>query len=99
MNHFEETVVGRLSGFASLSSVGAALAGFGAGLLLVDPLAFAALPSLVVGLSVHVYAMTGAARLRREADHLPTLWQASSYWVCWLTIAILVAYVAWRVAK
>lgn len=99
MNQMQETVVGRLSGFSSLSSVGAALAGFGAGLLLADPLAFAALPSLLVGLTVHVYGMVGAARLRRETGHLPGLWQMSGYWVCWLTMAVLVAYVATRVAQ
>ncbi|MXO73036.1 hypothetical protein [Alteraurantiacibacter buctensis] len=99
MNQIQETVVSRLSGLSSLSSVGAAMAGFGAGLLLADPLAFAALPSLLVGLIVHVYGMVGAARLRREAGHLPSLWQMSGYWACWLTMAVLVAYVALRVAQ
>lgn len=99
MTQFEGTVVGRLSGFSSLSSVGAALAGFGAGLLLADPFALAALPTLLAGLAVHIYGMTGAARLRREAGHMPGLWQVTGDWLCWLTIAVLVAYVAWGVAQ
>ena len=99
MNRADDAMVGRLSGLASLTSAGAALVGFGAGQLLANPLAHPAMPALLAGLALHVYGMVGAARLRRAAGDLPSLWQMAGYWLCWLTLALLVAYTAWGVVR
>lgn len=99
MNRADNATVGRMSGLASVTSAGAAIAGFGAGQLLANPLAHPAMPALLAGLALHVYAMVGTARLRRAAGDLPSLWQMAGYWLCWMTLALLVAYTAWGTAR
>lgn len=77
-----------------LSSIGAALAGLGAGAFLSSLLAPLVGPILAVGVAVHLIGMVGMRRLLGETSYAPSRLEQISYWTCWLLIAALAAYSA-----
>ena len=77
---------------ASLSAIGAAVAGFGVGVLLATDLKPLAWPAVVVGIAVHLFGMIGTMRMRASDGYVPSQVEKAGYWLCWAIIAVLLAY-------
>jgi hypothetical protein len=86
----------RRSAFATLSSLGAGIAGIGVGALLAAYVGGAAWLVLAVGLAVHLFGMIGTRRLLASGGYRPSRWGQAGYWLCWAGIAVLVAFVSLR---
>lgn len=80
--------------FASLSRIGAALAGLGAGVIPAHRLETMQWPILGVGVAVHLPGMIETRRLRNESGHAPSAFDQVMFWNCWLMIAALAVYSA-----
>jgi hypothetical protein len=79
------------------SAVGAGLAGAGIGVLAAQVLAQYALAFLALGALLHGWGMLAKHRLESNLD-LPA-WSHALYWLCWIALAALAAWialVAWR---
>jgi hypothetical protein len=83
----------------SLSAVGAAVGGFGVGVLFAKPLGAAAWPALIVGLAVHLFGMIGSMRLQATEGYQPSSAERIGYWLCWAIIAALLVYAAIEVIR
>ena len=88
----EVALARRARAIDTLSVVGAATAGLGLGALAPGILKTAAAPLLVVGLVVHLAAMT--ARHRLDAERPAAWWEKALYWGCWAAILALAGYLA-----
>ena len=77
---------------ASLSAVGAALAGFGVGVIFAEPLGPLGWPALAVGVVIHLFGMIGIMRLQSAKDYQPSALEKVGYWACWAVILALLAY-------
>lgn len=88
----EIAVARRVKAVDTLSVVGAATAGLGLGALAPGVLKTAAAPLFVVGLVVHLAAMT--ARRRLDAERPAAWWEKALYWSCWAAILALAGYLA-----
>ena len=86
------------SALATLSVVGAALAGAAVGVLLALPLRSIAWPLLAIGLIAHLFAMVGTRRLLAAGGYNPPWWQRAGYWLCWVAIAAIAIIAAMRLA-
>lgn len=82
----------------SLSAIGAALAGFGVGVLFASALSTLAWPAIAVGIAVHVFGMVGTMRFQSAAGYAPSALERSGYWLCWVIIAGLLIYAAVELA-
>lgn len=82
----------------SLSAIGAALAGFGVGVLFASALNAFAWPAIIIGIAVHVFGMLGTMRLQSVAGYAPSALERSGYWLCWVIIAVLLIYAAVELA-
>ena len=80
------------SALTTLSTVGAAVAGAGVGVLLASALAPIAWAIVAVGLASHLVGMVGVRRLLSSARYRAPVWQQVAYWLCWAAIAIIGAY-------
>lgn len=78
-----------------LSSFGAGILGAGIGLLLTNILAGYALPILLLGLISHSLGMAQKHQLE-QGEHASIWWVESLYWLCWLILAALLAYIVIR---
>jgi hypothetical protein len=78
-----------------LSSFGAGILGAGIGLLLANLLTGYALPVLLLGLISHSLGMFQKHQLER-GEHVRIWWVESLYWLCWLALATLLAYIVIR---
>ena len=78
----------------SLSAVGAAVGGFGVGVLFAKPLAATAWPALTIGLAAHLFGMIGLMRLQATAGYQPSSTERFGYWLCWAIITALLVYAA-----
>ena len=76
----------------SLSAVGAAVAGFGVGVLFADRVPALAWPAVVGGVVVHLFGMVGTMRQRSVEGYRPARLERFGYWACWLIIGALLAY-------
>ncbi len=76
----------------SLSAVGAAVGGFGAGVLFAGSLGALAWPAMIIGITVHLFGMIGAMRLQSASGYMPSPVERVGYWLCWAIIAALMAY-------
>ena len=85
---------GRRRAFASLSGIGAALAGLGLGVILAHRLETMQWPILGVGIAVHLLGMIGTRRLQDESGYAPSALAQVMYWSCWLLIVALAVYAA-----
>jgi hypothetical protein len=90
----EEDAERRRRAFGMLSSIGAALAGLGAGALLGSLLASLAVPTLAVGLAVHLLGMVGMRHRLAETSYAPSRLEQIGYWTCWVLIVGLAVYAA-----
>lgn len=82
----------RAKAIDALSVVGAATAGLGLGALAPAALEAVAAPLLIVGLIVHLAAMT--ARHRLDAARPAAWWETVLLWGCWAAIVALAGYLA-----
>ena len=84
---------------ASLSAIGAAVAGFGVGVLLATDLKPLAWPAVVVGIAVHLFGMVGATRIRTAGGYMPSVAERAGFWLCWAIIAALLVYGAAEIVR
>jgi hypothetical protein len=75
-----------------VSTLGAALAGGGLGVLLAVPLAAIAWPAVVIGLAVHVVGMWATQRVLSSKGYQPSRGETAGYWLCWVLIVGLLGY-------
>ena len=87
------------SALATLSTVGAALAGAGMGALFWRSLLPLAWMVVAVGLVSHLVGMVGVRRLLAADGYEAPGWQRAAYWLCWVTIAIVVVAGVARLAR
>ena len=81
-----------------LSTVGAALAGFGLGALVAGAVADFAELLLGVGLVGHLVGMVGNRRLQIVRDYRPATWEQVAFWGCWAAVDALLAWILVRLA-
>jgi hypothetical protein len=77
------------------SGLGAIVLGAGLALLVPDVLRNFAIPILVAGVLVHGVSMTLKHRLQ-AVDRAPLWWEQALFWLCWLCLAALGAWVLVR---
>ena len=82
----------RRRALATLSGIGAALAGVGVGVWLSERLQPLMWLILAVGVAVHLIGMVGTHRLQNESGYAPSGLDQAAYWTCWLMIAALAVY-------
>jgi hypothetical protein len=83
----------------SLSAVGAAVAGFGAGVLFAGPLRAMAWPAVIIGIGVHLFGMVGTMRLQSASGYIPSAIERIGYWFCWAIIAALLVYAVMELVR
>ncbi len=76
-----------------LSTVGAAVAGFGGGILLSASLNAFGWWLLGLGAAVHFAGMLGKRRLQARRDYSPAAWERAAYWLCWAALGVLAVFV------
>ena len=75
-----------------LSSVGAGVIGFGAGILLARQVGEIGWWVLGLGVAMHVVGMVGKRRVEQLQNYEPRVWERLLYWGCWLMLAAAAAY-------
>jgi hypothetical protein len=86
---------GAAKGAELASGIGAVVLGVGLGLLAPVHLRGHAVPMLLGGLVVHGAGMALKHRLEVRQNDLRA-WESALYWWCWVIIAMLLAWLAWR---
>lgn len=79
------------------SSLGAGILGLGIGILAGKYLDGTGLPVLILGLVLHAWGMTDKHRLEASTGVPDVWWSTVLYWICWVLLGALVAYVFLRV--
>lgn len=79
-----------------LSTIGAAVAGAGAGALLSELVQPVAVLVLLVGIVAHLVGMVGSRRIQRQTGYRASRWEMAAYWLCWALILLLLVVVAAR---
>jgi membrane-bound ClpP family serine protease len=77
-----------------LSTIGAAIAGAGFGLLfsrLLQPYGGAI---LIVGIIAHLVGMVTRRRAQASENYVRAGWEIASYWICWGLIVLLLGCIA-----
>lgn len=77
-------------------SVGAGVLGAGLGVVLAKYIGGVGVLLIVVGGALHAAGMLDKHRLEKSEGEAPLWWHAVLYWVCWVTLAGLLVYVAAR---
>jgi hypothetical protein len=78
------------------SGVGALVLGVGVGALFDEWFAPAATAILIGGVLAHGFGMWDKHRLESGAPGGDARWVTALYWVCWLLLAGLLAFLVWR---
>ena len=78
------------------SGLGALVLGIGIGGLAGAWLGRAAVLVLLAGLVVHAWGMYDKHRLERGSEADSVRFAAALYWICWIMLAVLLAYLAAR---
>ena len=78
------------------SGVGALVLGIGLGALFVTWIADLAIVITVTGLALHAFGMWDTHRLEGVSDSVTPAWVSAAYWVCWVLLVVLVAYLVLR---
>ena len=78
------------------SGVGALVLGIGLGALFVTWVADLAIVITVTGLALHAFGMWDKHRLEGVSDSVTPAWVTAAYWVCWVLLVLLVAYLVLR---
>ena len=79
-----------------LSSLGAGVLGAGIALLLPNQLAPYAIPILLLGLISHTVGMSQKHGLEQQGEVIRVWWAEALYWLCWLVLAALLVWIAFR---
>jgi len=90
------TDTARLKRAELTSGVGALVLGIGLGALFAAYLGGAGLAVLLTGLLLHVWGMYDKHRLERGTAAVSVWWADLLYWVCWVALVLLLAFVGWR---
>lgn len=77
-----------------LSGIGAMVLGIGLGVLLSSFLKPYALPVLFIGLAMHALGMFMEHKFERASTGIRLWWAEILYWVCWIALLGVIAYVA-----
>jgi hypothetical protein len=93
------TLERRRAALATLSTVGAAMAGVGVGILASAALSSLAWPILAVGIAIHLFGMVGTRRVVSSTGYQPAKWEQAAYWLCWAAILLVGLFVLWRVLQ
>lgn len=78
------------------SGVGALLLGVGLGAWFAAFLDGFATAILVTGIALHAWGMWQKHRLEAAIDDAMPAWVQALYWVCWLALALIVAFLVAR---
>jgi hypothetical protein len=81
-----------IAALGSLSTVGAALAGLGVGVIFANRLTAVAWLAVAAGVVVHLFGMMGAMRARSHQGYRPSPVETAGYWSCWAVIFGLAVY-------
>lgn len=92
--HRSDREIRRQNAAILLSSVGAAVAGAGVGMMAASSLMGLKWLVLGVGTVMHLTGMIGRRRLQREQSYQLARWEKIGYWLCWAALAVLGAYAA-----
>lgn len=81
--------------FAELtSSVGSGIIGIGLGILFVRFLKEAVAIIILLGILMHGWGMFDMRRMERLTGELSRpAWSGVLYWVCWVSLAVLIIYI------
>lgn len=99
MKFVDDTAMRQQNAAMLLSTTGAAFGGVGVGVLLSDFLSDLGIAILFIGLLAHGVGMLGRRRAQRAQGHDYSLAELGAYWLCWVLIAIVLAYVAARLVS
>lgn len=75
-----------------LSSVGAAVAGAGLGMMAVTSPVSLKWTVLAVGIVVHLVGMVGRRRIQHKNSYRFAAWEQTGYWICWIAIVAVAGY-------
>lgn len=75
-----------------LSSVGAAIAGAGVGMMAVSSPVSLKWAVLVVGVVAHLAGMVGRRRVQHAQNYQFARWEHIGYWACWIAIVAVAGY-------
>jgi hypothetical protein len=89
----------RRSALASLSAVGAAVAGAGVGALIGPKIIAIAWPAVLAGLVAHLVGMVGMRRLQSATGYRTPGWQTTAYWLCWAVIGVILLFGLWKLVR
>jgi hypothetical protein len=84
----------RLKSAELLSSTGALALGIGLGAALSGYIGRAAIPILIAGVASHGWGMLQKHRLESSGDYTPASWETALYWICWVSLAVLLLLIA-----
>lgn len=87
----------RIKRLELLGGIGAGILGAGLALLFAEHLQQFALPALLLGIASHGWAMFQKARMEQQTGIKQPRWAELAEWVCWLTLAGLFLYIAYRI--
>ena len=90
------THIARVKRAELLSSLGAGVLGAGIALLLPNQLALYAIPILLLGLISHAVGMSQKHGLEQQGEAVRVWWAEALYWLCWLALAALLAWIVIR---
>lgn len=90
------THIARVKKAELLSSLGAGVLGAGIALLLPNQLAPYAIPILLLGLISHTVGMSQKHGLEQQGEVIRVWWAEALYWLCWLALAALLVWIAFR---
>ena len=77
-----------------LSGIGAVVLGMGLGLFFSRFLTPYAAPLLIIGFMTHAWGMFDKHRLENASAAVRVWWAEALYWVCWIALFALAAYIA-----
>lgn len=83
----------RIKAAELLATLGAAVLGAGVALLLQRWLVRFAVPILIVGLAIHAWGMFQKRRAESAGNVRRAPWESALYWMCWASLAGLIAYI------
>lgn len=79
-----------------LGGLGAGILGAGLALVFAERLQPFAVPALLLGILSHGWAMFQKGQLEKQAGTARPRWADIAEWSCWLMLACLVLYIAYR---
>ncbi len=78
------------------SGVGALVLGIGLGALFPQWFAPSAVAITVIGLTLHAFGMWDKHRLEKTSNATPPTWVTGLYWLCWISLGTVLAWILFR---